>query len=110
MPIFTGTIFAWSPSRTNTTSIGLTASFDFLSALATFVPSAAGTFVLRAATLVAVTVFVVAARTLVPDFDELVPGGSLSAASFLSPFLSFSFSFGGRVVTLAKGTVSALVR
>ena len=109
MPIFTGTILAWSPSSTKTTSICLTASLDFLSDLATLVPSAAGALVPAASALVLAAAGPdFAASALVPAFGELVPGGSASAASFASPF--FSFSFGGRVVTLAKGTVSALVR
>src|SRR5664279_2001992 len=109
MPIFTGTIFAWSPSITNTTSICLTASFDFLSDLATLVPSVAGAFVpAESALVVAAERLDFAAAALVPAFGELVPGGSARAASFASGF--FSFSFGGRVVTLANGTVSALVR
>src|ERR1035438_9216884 len=101
MPIFTGTIFAWSPSSTKTTSICLTASLDFLSDFATLVPSAAGALVATdGASVSAVEGFDSAAAELVPDFGELVAGGSCRAASLVRPF--FSFSLGGRVVTLAK--------
>src|ERR1035437_5766729 len=109
MPIFTGTALTWSPSSTNTTSTCLIASFDFLSDLATLVPSAAGAFVAAArASVWAAAGLDFAARELVPFFGELVLGGSARAASVGSAFCSFSF--GGRVVTLANGTVSAFVR
>src|SRR5437879_10854940 len=92
MPIFTGTIFTWSPSTTNTTSIGFIASF-FLSPLAELVPSASDD-------ALALAVEFVFADTVV------VRGGS-ALARVLVPFL---LSFGTRVVTLANGTVSTLVR
>src|ERR1035437_2234054 len=107
MPIFTGTALTWSPSTTNTTSTCLTASFDFLSDLAMLVPSATGAFVPTASALVWAAAELDAAKALVPTFDELVPDGLAGAASFPA---AFSFSLGGRVVTLANGTVSALVR
>src|ERR1035438_6670581 len=104
MPIFTGAILAWSPSSRNTTSTCLTASFDFLSDLATLVPSAARAFVPTASALVVAIVGLdFAASALVPVFGALVPGGSAKAASLASAF--FSFSFGGRVVTDRKSVV-----
>src|ERR1017187_9928689 len=103
MPILTGAIFAWSPSTTKTTSTCLTASFDFLSDFAMLVPAAAGKLVPAASALVLAAAGPGFATTpLVPALGEFVPGGSVKAV-FPSPF--FSFSFGGRVVTLAYGTV-----
>src|ERR1043166_32191 len=51
MPIFTGTILAWSPSLTKTTSIGLALSF-FLSPFALFVGVKLEEFVALASVLV----------------------------------------------------------
>src|SRR5580765_5366364 len=96
MPGLTLTILAWSWSMIKTTSTGLT-SF-FLSERAELVPSVE---VLEAsAELVAAVV------ALVVDAVELVGG---SVRPFFLPFFA-SFSFGKRVVTLAKGTVRTLVR
>src|SRR5208282_2560350 len=89
MPIFTATAFTRSPATAKTTSVGLVASFDFPAILPVFVPT---------------TMFVLM-TALVPDAAEavtLVPpvfGGSAFGAAFI-----------GRVVTLASGTVRALVR
>src|ERR1700690_2689259 len=83
MPIFTGTAFTWSPATANTTSSILA---DFLSGgpllVATLLEAVALVSDLAAAVLVP------------PDFAG-------------SPFLG---GLGGRVVTLASGTVSTLVR
>src|SRR5215831_2239870 len=87
MPILTGTIFAWSPSATNTTSIGLAASLDFLSLL----------FAL---------VLLLLSRAIALVFA----GAELVAAAIEFVDESFGLSFGMRVVTLAMGTVRMLVR
>ena len=83
MPIFTGTASTWSPATANTTSTILE---DFLSGGPLLVAS-----------LLETTVLVpdLAAAVLVPP----VFGGSV-----------FLGGLGGRVVTLASGTVSTLVR
>src|SRR5438105_2757455 len=100
MPILTGTILARSPSLRKTTSMGLA---TFLMAL--FVPAAEGSLATSAVVMVLLLLLVAAAAEL------LVRDESLFAASFvLSPFLSLSLSLGRRVVTLAMGTVSTLVR
>src|SRR5437879_3161623 len=90
MPIFTGTIFAWSPSFRKTTSIGFTFSF-FLSPLAVFVPPAIADVAVLAGKLV------------------WFPVKLVFALRAVSPFSVF-LSFGVRVVTLTKGTVSVFVR
>src|SRR5439155_23564405 len=75
------------------TSMGFAASF-FLSLLAAFVPSVEADSMVLAGLLVLADA-------------EMVCGGSSGAAALASAFLSFPF--GTRVVTLAKGTVSAFV-
>src|ERR1035441_716430 len=92
MPIFTGTAFTWSPATTNTMSCILEDSLDFLSGASLLVAT-----LLEATALLETTVLVpnLAAVVLVPP----VFGGSV-----------FWGGLGGRVVTLASGTVSTLVR
>src|SRR6185437_13279725 len=90
MPIFTGTIFTWSPCKTNTTSTCLGASLDFLSAFAVFVVDNE---------LVATSELVEA--EFVPVAVVLVFAG-LSFPVFLS--------LGSRAVTLAMGTDRTFVR
>src|ERR1035441_8114624 len=92
MPIFTGTTSTWSPASANTTSNILEESLDFLSGASLLVAT-----LLEATALLETT-------SLVPDLAAgvLVPpvfGGSV-----------FLGGLGGRVVTLASGTVSTLVR
>src|ERR1041384_1534331 len=98
MPILTGICFTLSPSKTKTTSTGLGASFDFLSALGLFVPVAVAAFVAAGAFVAggesaALAVLAMEAVPLV--FDGL----------FVLPM-----SLGIRVVTAASGTVRTLVR
>src|SRR5258708_3732973 len=86
MPIFTGAIFTWSPSSRKTTSTGLAASLDFLSPLPRFVAIAIGV-------LVGFLVWAVAELVAEPLME-----------------LVFEPSLGRRVVMLAIGTASTLVR
>src|SRR6266576_6762545 len=90
MPILTGTTLAWSPSRTNTTSMGLGASLFFLSDLGELVPVSDEWFV------------------PLPDGSFVAAGALVLPILPASPFLSLSL--GSRVVTLAMGTVRTLVR
>src|SRR5208282_3738280 len=92
MPIFTGIASTWSPLTTNTTSVVLEGSLPFEAVATAFVPDDA-VFVPEVLA-VAILVAVVPLCGIPPVF-----GGS--------PFLG---GLGGRVVTLASGTVSTLVR
>src|ERR1039458_8323265 len=87
MPIFTGTASTWSPASANTTSNILEDSLDFLSGASLLVAT-----LLEATALLETT-------ALVPD---------LAAVVLVPPV--FLGGLGGRVVTLASGTVSTLVR
>src|SRR5260370_26134601 len=101
MAILAGAILAWSPSITNTTSMGLGPSFDFRSDAAPLVPSVPGELVAAASVLVP------GAGDLVFEAVAFVPGGS-QAPPLGAPFFSFFFRL--LVVTLPPGTLPTFVR